>query len=183
MARVRRRWLIAGVLALLVLLSALVLLRGQVGAASRVDEARSTWAAQGIAGYRLALTRNSSGTICQQEIEARDEQVARIVSNNCGQPASWTVTRLLDWVAELERTPSRCFPGRSFCPCQAFPRTSVRYDTQLGYPAEIQYEWAMGPNWSNPDYWRSLTDRSFAGCNRQGFGGPLLVNVRLSPEP
>ncbi|NTU81238.1 MAG: hypothetical protein HGA45_17955 [Chloroflexales bacterium] len=194
MARLRRgRWRWAagvGALALLLSLAALPALREPAAAQTSLAEARGRWASQPAAGYRLKLTRTTASKgdsqICQQEIEVLDEQVAREVSNGCGQPATWTVTRLFNWVAELEREPSRCYPSASTCACQATTTTRVVYDTVLGFPSEVIYEWRSRPNLMNPAYWRILLDKTFPGCSNiqgSGSGGVLAIKVSLAPEP
>lgn len=183
-ARKRVAWFLAGAALVLALIVVALALRNEpVAVDSALAEARARWAGRAFSDYQITLLRNTNGVICQQEIEAQDEQVTRVISNACGQPATWTVSRLHDWIGQLEQTPSRCFPGPGFCACQAAPRTVVNYHPELGYPTEILYEWSMGPNWANADYWRSLLDQAFPGCSRQGFGGPLVVNVRLAPGP
>jgi hypothetical protein len=179
----RRRWLVisgivvAGILALAGLTLALRPARAQSGLA----EARVRWEAAGPGAYRLRLTQQTNRGACDQEMLTRDGS-AEAVRNTCGQPANWTVPRLFNWIEELENDPVQCFPDTKMCACQGATTTSVRYDTQLGYPLEIVYEWRKRPNFGNPAYWRSLFDQSFPGCDKDGRGGPVVVGVSLVPE-
>lgn len=183
MKRGIRRAFILGAVALLLSLVAMALfLRQPARAENGLAEARARWEDAGPASYRLRLTQQTSTSACDQEMVTRDG-VAEPVRNTCGQPATWTVPRLFNWIAELERETNRCYPDPSMCACQGSVSTRVRYDEQFGFPREIVYEWRKRPNLVNPDYWRSLFDQSFPGCNRDGRGGQVVVNVSLTEEP
>lgn len=192
MAWLRRgklRWLLAvGALALLVSLAAVLAIREPAAAGGGLAEARERWAANGPARYRLSLTQQTRDAhtgavgLCEQEMVADGEQVTA-VRNTCGIPATWTVPRLLNWIAELEHEESRCYPDPSMCACQGSNTTAVRYDEALGYPHEVIYEWRKRPNLMNAAYWRSLLDRSFPGCDKDGRGGPVVYTVSLTEEP
>lgn len=181
------RWLLAsGITALLVSCVGLLLLRDSAVAQDSVELAKTRWAARNFDAYTLMLRQETRNKICDQQIEARGEQVVLAVHNSCGQPPTWTVTRLLNWIVELEREPSRCYPSTADCACQVMMNTHVTYDSQLGYPRQIIYEWHSQPNLLNPSYWRMLTDKTFPGCSNiqgSGPGGTLVVNVGLTPEP
>jgi len=184
MGRLRSRlpWVVGAVAVALVAAAALLLLQ-PAQSSSQLDAARERWETRPFANYRLKLVRETNRGSCEQEVRAADERAGEGLRNNCGQPATWTVTRLFNWIAELERTPARCFPGPARCACLATARTEVRYDPALGFPAEIHYEWRKGPNLIGGAYWRSLLDQSFSGCNKAETGGPVLVRVSLTPEP
>jgi Family of unknown function (DUF6174) len=178
----RRVILFGGVLLLLLgLASAAVLLR-PAQARSGLAEAQARWEAGGPASYRLRLTQQTNLGACDQEMLAEAGK-ATPVRNSCGQPATWTVPRLFGWIAELERDPTQCYPDTQMCACKGNTSTTVRYDERLGFPREIVYEWRKQPNLTNIAYWRSLFDQSFPGCNRDGRGGPVVVNVTLIEEP
>lgn len=191
MDRLRRgRWLwvaAVGALALLLSLAALLTTRQPAAAQVTLIEARERWASQPVAAYRLTLTRKTSAPgnsqNCQQEVEVLAEQVTRALSNDCGQPADWTVTRLFDWIAELELQGGRCYPGPARCACQGSIVTSVRYDEALGYPREILYTWRKSPNLMNPAFWSTVLDRSFVGCDRDDLGGEVVYTVSLAEAP
>jgi hypothetical protein len=181
------RWLLAGgIAALLVSCVGLAMLRSPAVAHESVDAARARWAARGFDAYTLNVRQETRVGICDQQIETRGEKAVGALRNSCGQPPSWTVTRLLNWIVELERTPSHCYPSPNSCACQITATTMVTYDSQLGYPRTISYEWRSRPNLMNPDYWRILTDKTFPGCSNiqgSGTGGTMVVNVGLTPEP
>lgn len=177
-----------GALVLILSLAALLALREPAAAGSGLVEARERWVANGLARYRLSLTQQTrdvrTGAVgtCAQEMVADGEQVTA-VRNSCGMPATWTVPRLFNWIAELEREENRCYPDPSMCACQGAITTTVRYDEALGYPREVVYEWHKRPNLMNAAYWRSLLDRSFPGCDKDGRGGPVVYAVSLTEEP
>lgn len=182
------RWALAAGIAVMALSCAgVALLRGPEAAANEsVDAARARWESRGFDAYTLTLRQETRDGICDQQIETRGEQAVRATRNSCGQPPSWTVTRLLNWIVELERSPSVCYPSPGNCACQVTARTNVSYDGVLGYPRTIVYEWRSQPNLVNPAYWRMLTDRTFPGCSNiqgSGTGGTLVVNIGLEPEP
>ncbi|MBX0330408.1 hypothetical protein K2Z83_22360 [Oscillochloris sp. ZM17-4] len=181
------RWLLAvGIVAVLASCVGVLLLRRPAAAHDSVEMARARWAGRGFDAYTLTLRQETRDGVCDQRIETQGERATRAARNSCGQPPNWTVTRLLNWIVELERTPSRCYPGPSACACQVMASTMVSYDSALGYPRTITYEWRSRPNLINPAYWRMLTDKTFPGCSNiqgSGTGGALVVNVRLEPEP
>jgi hypothetical protein len=172
--------IIAGAVLLALGVAALLLRPAQ--AESGLAEARARWEAGALPSYRLRITRQMAGGACDQEMIARGDEVTA-VQNSCRQPTNWTVPRLFNWVAELQREPTRCYPGPSRCACQGTAITTVRYDESLGFPREIVYEWRKRPNLAHPAYWQSLFDRSFAGCNADGPDGLIVVNVSLTEEP
>jgi hypothetical protein len=178
----RRRWLILGALAALALgaLGLVVFLR-PARAESRLAEARARWEAAGPALYRLRLTQQTRLSVCDQEMRAQDGK-ATALRNTCGQPATWTVPRLFNWIAELEQDPDQCYPDTKMCACRGRTSTSVRYDERLGYPVEVIYEWRKQPNLTDIAYWRSLFDQSFPGCNKDGRGGQVVVSISLTEE-
>lgn len=178
----RRRIIIVGALALVVGLAGLTLALRSAQAGSGLAEARTRWEAAGPPTYRLRLTQQTKTGACDQEMVTQDGR-ATAVRNNCGQPANWTVPRLFSWIAELEEDPTRCYPDTRMCACQGATTTSVRYDERLGHPVEIIYEWRKRPNLGHPAYWRSLLDRSFPGCDKDGRGGPIVVSISLIEEP
>jgi len=182
MSRRLRQLAVVGCAALVLSALGLVLLLRPAQARSGLEQARARWAAGGPASYRLRLTQNTNRGACDQEMLTQVGQ-ATPLRNSCGQPANWTVPRLFNWIAELERNQSSCYPDPSMCACRGSTTTTVRYDATLGFPREIVYEWRKQPNPTNVDYWRSLFDRSFPGCNRDGRGGPVMVSVTLTEEP
>ncbi len=167
--------------AILLVIGTVALLLRPAQAESGLAEARARWEAGAPANYRLRITRQMGGGVCNQEIIARGDEMTA-VENNCRQPSNWTVPRLFDWIAELQRVPIRCYPGPSRCACQGSTSTTVRYDESLGFPREIIYEWRKRPNFAHPAYWQSLFDRSFAGCNADP-DGLIIVHVALTEEP
>lgn len=175
------------IVALVAICAAALLLHGPEAAANEsVEAARARWEARNFDAYTLTLRQETRDGICEQQIATRGEQAVQASHNSCGQPPSWTVTRLLNWIVELERAPSVCYPSPKDCACQVTARTSVSYDETLGYPRTIVYEWRSRANLLNSAYWRLLTDRTFPGCaNIQGSGpgGTLVVNIGLAPEP
>jgi hypothetical protein len=178
----RIRWIIVGAVIMLGLLVAALATLRPAQAQSGLAEARARWGVGGPASYRLRLTQQTNRGACDQEMLTEAER-ATPLRNSCGQPANWTVPRLFNWIAELERNQSSCYPDPSMCACRGSTTTTVRYDATLGFPREIVYEWRKQPNPTNVDYWRSLFDRSFPGCNRDGRGGPVMVSVTLIEEP
>lgn len=181
------RWLLAGIIAtLLISCTGLAMMRSSADAHDSVELARTRWAARGFDAYTLTLHQETRTGICDQQIETQGEQATRAVRNSCGQLPNWTVTRLLNWIVELERTPSRCYPSPGSCACQVTANTTVSYDSELGYPRQIIYEWRSQANPMNPAYWRMLTDKTFPGCSNiqgSGPGGTLVMNVGLTPQP
>lgn len=177
------RWAAVAAVALagLAIVGSLMLQPAQ--ARSGLDQARGRWNLRPFNAYRLQLAHETQRGSCEQEIVTRNERSGEGLRNTCGQPATWTVTRLFNWIAELERTPARCFPGPAFCACRGTTRTRVTYDPVLGYPREIIYEWHKQPNLIEAAYWRSLFDQSFPGCDKDGTGGPVVVRIALTPEP
>jgi hypothetical protein len=177
----RRRMIVIGAFTLALALLGLALALRPAQANSGLAEARQRWEAAGPDAYRLRLTQQTKAGACDQEMVTQDGR-ATAVRNSCGQPATWTVPRLFNWIAELEQDPTQCYPDTKMCACRGSTSTSVRYDEALGYPAEIVYEWRKQPNLGHPAYWRSLLDRSFPGCNRDGRGGPVVVSISLIEE-
>jgi hypothetical protein len=182
--RRRRFYWISGLLLLLISsVGVLFVLSGPVVARNGLALARERWEMRQFADYRLQIQQQTSTRICEQELIARGERAAETIRNSCGQPPTWTVSRLFNWIDELERAPVRCYPGPARCICQATARVQVIYDEELGYPQAIAYEWRRRPNYIQPAYWQSLRDRSFPGCENIEAGGALLVRVNLEPEP
>ncbi len=179
--KLRLRLAIVAMATVLALGVAALLLR-PAQAESGLAEARARWEAGALPSYRLRITRQMAGGACNQEMIARGDAVTEL-QNSCRQPTNWTVSRLFNWVAELERQPTRCYPGPSRCACQGTAVTTVRYDEALGFPREIVYEWRKRPNLAHPAYWQSLFDRSFAGCSAEDGDAPVVVNVALTEEP
>lgn len=176
------RWLaITGLAAMLLSLLGLALALRPAEARSGLADARARWAAAGPDVYRLRLTQQTNLGACDQEMEAQGGK-ATALRNTCGQPATWTVPRLFDWIAELEDDPVQCFPDTKMCACTGRTATSVRYDERLGHPVAIVYEWRKRPNLTHAAYWRSLFDQSFPGCNKDGRGGPVVVAISLTEE-
>ncbi len=180
------RWAITAVAVVMAAsIAGLAMLHGQAAAHELVEAARARWAARGFDAYTLTLRQETRVGVCEQQIETQGERATRAARNSCGQPPNWTVTRLLNWIVELERTPSRCYPSLGSCACQVTANTVVSYDAELGYPRTIVYEWRSRPNLVNPAYWRMLTDRTFPGCSNiqgSGPGGTLVMNVGLTPH-
>lgn len=181
MSKRQRRVLWATAGGVVALVAALLLWPAQAG--SGLDEARARWNSRPFQTYQLTLSQETSRGDCAQEIAVANERVGQALSNTCGQPATWTVTRLFNWIAELESTPAQCFPGPTMCACRGSTSTRVSYDPALGYPREIVYEWRKRPNLGRAAYWRSLFDQSFPGCDKDGTGGPVVVRVGLNPQP
>lgn len=179
----RRLFWITGILMLLALGSGTALLYNTATARNGLTSARARWETRRFAEYRLQIQQQTSTRLCEQEVIARDEATTEALRNSCGQPPTWTVTRLFNWISELERSPVRCYPGPALCICQATARVRIVYDAELGYPREIGYEWRRRPNYIQPAYWRSLGDQSFPGCENIEAGGELLMRVSLEPEP
>jgi hypothetical protein len=180
----RRFFLVTGLLLLLLSGIGLALvLRGTATARNGLITARARWETRQFAEYRLQIQQQTGTRLCDQEVIARSERDTEAIRNSCGQPPTWTVTRLFNWISELERSPVRCYPGPARCICQATARVRVTYDPELGYPREINYEWRRRPNYIQPAYWQSLRDQSFPGCENIEAGGELSVRVGLEPEP
>lgn len=180
--RGKKRWFaLVGLVALLLSLAGLALAQAPAAARSGLADARARWEAGGPDAYRLRLTQQTSAGACDQEMLAQAGK-ATPLRNTCGQPATWTVPRLFNWIAELEQDPVQCFPDTQMCACTGRTATAVRYDEQLGYPVAITYEWRKRPNLTHVAYWRSLFDQSFPGCDKDGRGGPVVVAVSLIEE-
>jgi hypothetical protein len=185
MAWLRRskwRWVAGvGALALALSLVALAALREPAAASSSLAEARRLWAANGVASYTLSVSQQTRLATCDQQMATQDER-ATPIANTCGMPATWTVPRLFNWIEELERTEANCYPDPSMCACRGTISTLVRYDETMGYPVEVVYEWRKRPNLLNAAYYRSLLDRSFPGCDKDGRGGPVIYIVSLTAD-
>jgi hypothetical protein len=178
----RRRWVALGALALLLSLGALAALRQPAAARSGLADARRLWAVNGLAAYRLKIAQETRAGSCEQEMLVGDGKATPLV-NTCGVPATWTVPRLFSWIEELEREEANCYPDATMCACRGTMSTVVTYDATLGYPREVAYEWRKRPNLLNTAYWRSLSDRSFPGCDKDGRGGLVTYTVTLTEEP
>ncbi|NJN15240.1 MAG: hypothetical protein HC822_02515 [Oscillochloris sp.] len=184
MQRLRQyRFIVPAAVLLALGIAAMLLFGRSVLVGQALDDARSRWAQRAFDRYQLAVMQQTERGICQQEISADNERSGVAQFNSCGQPATWTVTRLFNWIAELERSSAVCYPSESLCACRASIRTAVVYDEQQGYPSEIFYEWRKLPNLTSPDYYRLLFDQTFPGCDKDGTGGPVLMQISLSPEP
>lgn len=166
----------------LLLLVALVLLRQPVAAQASLSEARRLWMLQAPARYQLTIAQQTSRGLCTQEIMVDGERAIEL-SNDCGTPTVWTVPRLFSWIAELEREQTRCYPSATVCACQGVSTTLMRYDVARGFPQEVQYDWRKRPNLISGDYYRSLLDRSFPGCNKDGTGGSVIYTIELRDLP
>ncbi len=177
-----RRASVIGALALLLGLGALLALRQPATAAPTLAEARRLWLAQAPPRYKLTITQQTAGGACDQEFLI-DGTTAVALHDDCRQPVTWTVPRLFSWIAELERERTRCYPDPTMCACRGTIATSVDYDAEQGYPRAIVYEWRKRPNLTSLAYYRSLFDRSFPGCNRDGTGGAVIYAIALAAEP
>lgn len=176
-------WIGATLLLGLLLLVGVGQYRNGVHAQQSLAQARARWETRPFSAYQLQIGQETRTRQCAQHILARDERTTEAQHNSCGQPPTWTVTRLFNWIAELERSPVRCYPGPARCACRAKAQVDVTYDPVLGYPQAVVYEWRRGPNYFSAAYWQSLTDQSFPGCENIEAGGTLVMYVSLEPEP
>ncbi len=187
---VQVRLLLAGSVLLLVLALVFVaLLAGRAGT-SEVHiaqmSAEQTWYAQPLDHYRLVIQHRTRTGVCEQDLEIRGDRVQTVYLNQCAQPPSWTVTRLFEWVKQLGQTASICYPSSVQCTCRVSTFTQVVFDSHMGYPQYIRYEWTLRPNWENLHYWQSLvfnSDRVDCARRTRGGGAVELTVVSLTPLP
>ncbi len=184
-----RLLLASGVLLIVLALVFVALLAGSAGmseARGAQMRAEQIWYAQPLDHYRLVIQHRTRTGTCEQDLEIRDDRVQTVYLNQCAQPPSWTVTRLFEWVKQLGRTASLCYPSSMQCTCRVSTFTQVMFDPQMGYPRHIRYEWTLRPNWENLHYWQSLvfnSDRVDCARRTRGGGAVELTVVSLTSLP
>lgn len=148
--------------------------------------AEQIWYTQPLSHYRIVIQQRTRTGTCEQDLEIHDDRVQTIHLNQCAQPLVWTVPRLFSWVRQLGQPAGRCYPSPMQCTCRVSTHTQVVFDTQMGYPRHVQYEWTLRPNWENIHYWQALLfNRDRVDCARRTRGGGVveLTVVSLTPLP
>lgn len=180
MARVRGKWwvwlLVAACGALVAVLFVLFPSASHSNSTVELERARDLWLAQKLKDYRIVVQQQIGTMSCRQELAVRDEQIADVRQNDCGQPATWTASHLFAWVSQLERQGTQCYPSAQLCACRLFQSTQASYNPQLGYPQHVVYSLRMQPNLLSRDYWQyAWTINGLPNCD-QGQGD-VVVNV------
>ncbi|HEX5691280.1 MAG TPA: hypothetical protein VFX76_14800, partial [Roseiflexaceae bacterium] len=121
------------------------------------------------------------------DLEIHNEHIRQVGHNSCVRLPTWTVSNLFTWVAQLEDGRTRCFPTNITCACYTIYSARASYDTQLGYPQSITYEWNLRPNWAYSNHWQRLWERGeMPDCQRVSrfAEGHITINVlALTPLP
>lgn len=152
---------------------------GRPAQREELARARQQWNAQLLNDYRIVIQHQTRTGVCEQDLEVRDGQIHTVHRNQCNQPPNWTVSRLFDWVAQLEQPASICYPSTNQCTCRVSSIVRVSFDPQLGYPKHVRYDWGLRPYWENVQYWQSfLFDDDLTNCaNRARGGGTVELSV------
>lgn len=139
-----------------IILIALLILAGCAAQASaHTAEAHARWQAAAPRHYLLRTREDVRGRICGQQVEIRDEQLVRILSNTCQHPNLWTVTWLFAFADPAGRAPDRCVQtSGTSCVCRASTEVEVEYDPALGFPRQIIARETWRADWQSLGYWR-----------------------------
>lgn len=145
--------------------------------------AQSRWLHRPFTNYRMTLQIERLKRVCSQELEVRGETV-RTLNDSCDM--SWmsglTVTRMFELATWMERSPD-CYPSLRNCPCQRVRLGDIRYDSQLGYPAEIIWERQVQPNVEHPDFWlNAWNDLALPQCDTQPRRVHIVVRSLVPME-
>jgi hypothetical protein len=168
-----------GLLAVAVLLSSYVALRGQAWpdqSAQRRLEAQRRWKQRPFANYRVVVQVEYWGNVCSQDIESAGDKLHRIVRNDCRVPwiSLMTVARLFEISEGLDH-PAHCYIASQACSCYRVRAGAIAYDPQLGYPRTIAYRREVYPNLGHAEYWRRVwQNRQLPAC------GPISPLIRFT---
>lgn len=160
--------------------------KGASGAREKQMYAERLWYAQPRDHYRIVIRQQTRTGICDQDFEIRDDRVQTVYLNQCAQPPVWTVPRLFNWVKQLGRPASLCYPSSLQCTCRVSTHLQVQFDPYAGYPREIRYEWGLRPNWEGLHYWQSLVfggDRTDCVRRTRGGGAVEITVISLTSLP
>ncbi len=119
-------------------------------AATELAVAQSHWSSRSFHRYNAIINISQNGVWCTQDILMQDDMMLDVRVNNCPDPPM-TINGLFSTIQQRMHTPSCDFVQ---CRCPIYYSTRVRYDTELGYPASIEFGAAAAPASPEiPDYW------------------------------
>lgn len=95
-----------------------------------LNGAERRWENRSFARYRLTIERQQIRRRCLQRVDVDDEQIVRVLINNCYSGAM-TVSDLFDMLRQ-NLTPLDCMDDA--CKCRLTYRVTALYDEGLGYP-------------------------------------------------
>jgi len=131
--------------------------------------AKQKWQGKAVSHYRLTL-HYSHLNDCQQQIEIKDEKVISRQKNTCATiPSVQTITDLFHHIESANN--QKCGPNG--CACDGPVAVNVIYDSQLGYPRQIEMQLQSQKRWL---YYDSVED-FYPGrlCTQIGF-----INQKIS---
>jgi Family of unknown function (DUF6174) len=136
-------------------------------------KAQKRWEKQAVFHYRLNI--NYSHINCQQQVEIKDEKVIGVRQNTCSTILPQTVTQLFQQI-ELFADSKKCGPNG--CVCDGPIGVNAIYDTQFGYPRQIEISLKPEKRWLYPEYWKSAF--TVRACTLVGFVDQKIT-VSISP--
>lgn len=160
-----RVWTILGVACLLATLTcggmALAAQRDPTAERATWLAAKERWNARGPSSYRMLLEESS----CTTEYQVREDRVAWGYETPCGRRGR-TVSSLFTIIEEYARLEPVCVGNG--CPCKRVTTLDVRYDPELGFPAEIAIHVRHWPNWQSSAFWQAALDTRSNPCGKRG---------------
>jgi Family of unknown function (DUF6174) len=142
---------------------------------NRLEEAQKKWNAQDISHYRLTLNYTSHDN-CQQEVEIKDEKVIAVRQNNCLTIPTQTITELFQQI-QSSADGTKCGPNG--CACDGPVDVNATYDSEYGYPRQLEMELAPKKRWLYLDYWRNQVQGK--SCTLIGFVNQKVTVSNFTP--
>jgi Family of unknown function (DUF6174) len=165
----RNKSLVIGGFIVTVLVISGIVLANQDKSPEQLTAAKQKWQRNAVSHYRLSLNYSNLDN-CQQEVEIKDDKVISRKKNTCSTiPSVQTITDLFQYIESANN--QKCGPNG--CACDGPIAVNVVYDSQLGYPRQIEMQLQPQKRWL---YYNSVED-FYPGrpCTLIGF-----VNQKIS---
>lgn len=141
----------------------------------QLTAAKQKWQKNSVSHYRLTLNYSHLND-CQQDVEIKDEKVISRQKNTCSEiPSVQTVTELFQHIESANN--QECGPNG--CVCDGPLAVNVVYDSQLGYPRQIEMRLQPQKRWL---YYDSVED-FYPGkmCTLIGFPKQNIYVSKFTP--
>jgi hypothetical protein len=160
-------------------LGIVALLYQQNTPSQKFQQAQQTWNAQKPNRYRMTVEYRTVSDLpgCQQEIEVQNEAIARVLRDTCQNQLNLVAPMTVsDIFARFYEPATQTICGPNGCQCDGAIRVHATYDSQFGYPHQIESR--LERDWLNPSHWGFNTP-----CTQIGFIGEYIEVVSLKPLP
>ncbi len=143
---------------------------------SEREQAERRWALRPFGSYHLDITDKR----CLQQIEVRNERVARVAPNRCDAPPR-TVSDLFALIQRDGSVSHACI--LQGCACDDIIRVQASYDPTLGYPARMIVRIRAEPNWRAPAFWqRAWADGRLPRCDGLAEASKIIEVLQITPR-